>query len=75
MQPFNLLSPLFSGHPWPFLALWRKKSRKIVAIVNNRLVHMYEFLRWGYVARLNPSFIDTIFGTLSPGRAKRRGKG
>ena len=68
------LSPLFSGHPWPFLALWRKKSRKFVAIIDNRLVPMYEFLRCFYVASLNPSIIDTIFGTLSPGRAKRRAR-
>ena len=68
------LSPLFSGHPWPFLALWRKKSPKFVAIIDNRLVPMYEFLRCFYVASLNPSIIDTIFGTLSPGRAKRRAR-
>jgi hypothetical protein len=70
----KVLSPLFSGHKRPFLALWLKKSRKFVAIINNRLIHVYEFLRWGYVARSTPSMIDTIFGTLYPGRAKRRGR-
>ena len=34
---------------------------------------MNSYVRF-YVACLNPSIIDTIFGTLSPGRAKRRAR-
>ena len=56
------LSPLFSGHPWPFLALWRKKSPKFVAIINNRLMHVYEFLRYLYVACLNPQLLTRSSG-------------
>ena len=68
------LSPLFSGHPWPFLALWRKKSRNFVAIVNNRLVPMYEFLRCFYVACFNPQ-LSTRSSGLCPRDGPNGGPG